>query len=168
MAIFFQFERPVAQALCLNGGKEAKTIRADLNHQNILRDKIFGYGYINCPADGIRVLHRPSESRIHDAHALSAGTISFFDRVACRRCGVPHPGFARPVGGLFVWGRWESRIFRIASIRITAGYSEGASKMPWVTLSLSTFYPALIPLKTRSQCILKRSERPNVGTLFCK
>jgi hypothetical protein len=33
MAIFFQFERPVAQALYLDGGKEAKTIRADLNHQ---------------------------------------------------------------------------------------------------------------------------------------
>jgi hypothetical protein len=28
-------ERPVAQALCLNGGKEAKTIRADLNHQRL-------------------------------------------------------------------------------------------------------------------------------------
>jgi len=28
-------ERPVAQVLCLNGGKEAKTIRADLNHQKL-------------------------------------------------------------------------------------------------------------------------------------
>jgi hypothetical protein len=31
-------ERPVAQALCLNGRKEVKTIRADLSHQN-LKDK---------------------------------------------------------------------------------------------------------------------------------
>ena len=28
-------ERPVAQALCLNGGKEVKTIRADMNHQSL-------------------------------------------------------------------------------------------------------------------------------------
>jgi hypothetical protein len=59
MALFLQtshlVERPVAQALCLNGRKEEKTISADLSHQIIYRAKILGCGYIICPADGIRV-----------------------------------------------------------------------------------------------------------------
>jgi len=51
---FLQYERPVAQALCLNGGKEVKTIRADLSHQNVYRDKILRWGYSPCPPDSIR------------------------------------------------------------------------------------------------------------------